>query len=70
MNYGKAKKILIFLFLFVNLVLISLLVGISGDNNELSLDSLNKVIALAKQKNISVEQSSLPKRVEMLDFRA
>lgn len=68
MNYGKAKKILIFLFLFINLGLIYLLVGISGDNNELSLDSANKVIALAKQKNISVEQSALPKRVEMLDF--
>lgn len=68
MNYGKAKKILIFLFLFINLALISLLVGISGDNNELSLDSVNKVIGLAKQKNISVEQSAFPKRVEMLDF--
>lgn len=68
MNYGKAKKILIFLFLFVNLFLIWLLVGISGGQNELSPESTQKVIALAKQKNIDVTEKELLKRVDVLDF--
>ncbi len=68
MNYGKAKKILIFLFLFVNLFLIWLLVGISGGQNELSPESTEKVIALAKQKNLDVTEKELPERVDMLDF--
>ncbi len=68
MNYGKAKKFLIFLFLFVNLFLIWLLVGISGRQNELSPESTEKVIALAKQKNLEVSEKELPKRVDVLDF--
>ena len=68
MNYGKAKKILIFLFVFVDLFLIWLLVGISGGQNKLSPESTEKVIELAKQKNLELTEKEIPKRVEMLDF--
>ena len=50
MNYGKAKKILIFLFLFLNLFLIFQLMHLSKSDTKLNPDSVEKTIALLKKK--------------------
>ena len=68
MNYGKAKKILIFLFLFLNLFLIFQLMHLSKSDTKLNPDSVEKTIALLKKNNISADKKDIPKSVEILDY--
>lgn len=68
MNYGKAKKILIFLFLFLNLFLIFQLMHLSKSDTKLNPDSVEKTIALLKKSNISADKKDIPKSVEILDY--
>lgn len=68
MNYGKAKKILIFLFLFLNLFLIFQLMHLSKSDTKLNPDSVEKTIKLLKKSNISADKKDIPKSVEILDY--
>ncbi len=68
MNFGKAKKILIFLFLFLNLFLIFQLTQLSNNETSLNTDSIDKTIALLNKNNISADEKNIPKHIEILDF--
>lgn len=68
MNFGKAKKILIFLFLFLNLFLIYQLVQISDASTRLNPDSVQKTIALLQKQNITASEKNILRNIEILDY--
>ena len=55
MNFGKAKKILIFLFLFINIFLIVQL-GTQPGKYTLQKESIQNTIEIAKKNNVNVSE--------------
>lgn len=66
MNFGKAKKILIFLFLFINIFLIFLLAGHPG-RYSLQKESVLNTIEIAKRNHVTVSADILPYTYTKLD---
>lgn len=68
MNFGKAKKILIFLFAFLNLFLIFQLYLNSGSKTNISKESIQKTISLVSSRGLEVSEDVVPKKIEVLSF--
>ena len=68
MNFGKAKKIFIFLFLFINLFLIFQLYKMTGSENIISKPTLEKTISLCESRGLKIEENAILRRVEKLNF--
>lgn len=68
MNFGKAKKILIFLFAFLNLFLIFQLNSISNSKTVLSQDSINKTVQLVASRGLNIKEDVIPRKIEVLSF--
>lgn len=68
MNFGKAKKILIFLFAFLNLFLIFQLNSISNSNTTLSQDSIKKTVQLVSSRGLEIKEDIIPRKIQVLSF--
>lgn len=68
MNFGKAKKILIFLFAFLNLFLIFQLSRISSSKTSVSHSSIKQTINLVSARGLKVDEQTVPRRIELLSF--
>ena len=68
MNFGKAKTILIYLFVFLNLFLILQLVFLSGSDLTISDKSIEQTISFCENKGLLIEQDAIIKRIVPLNF--
>lgn len=68
MNFGKAKKILIFLFAFLNLFLIFQLSHLSDSRTTLSAESIKKTVQLVSSRGLTVSEEVIPRKIEILNF--
>lgn len=68
MNFGKAKKIFIFLFLFINLFLIFQLYRMTDSGNVISKSALDQTVSLCKSRGLEIEENAVLRRIETLNF--
>lgn len=68
MNFHKAKKILIFLFAFLNLFLIFQLSNMSDNRTTVSISSIRKTIQLAEARGLTVSEDVVPRKIDVLGF--
>ena len=68
MNFNKAKKILIFLFAFLNLFLIFQLSKMTDTRTTVSISSIRKTVQLAEARGVLVSEDVIPRKIEVLSF--
>ena len=68
MDFGKAKSVLIVLFLFVNLFLIYHLFSLSDDSIRIDRTSIDDTITLLNQRGITIDRELIPTRLDHMDY--
>lgn len=68
MDFGKAKSVLIVLFLFVNLFLIYHLFSLSDDSIRIDRTSIDDTITLLNQRGITIDKELIPTRLDHMDY--
>ena len=64
MNWSKAKTVLIFFFIIINVFLFYTILGRSLNNYYISKETVNNTVEILKNNGITVDKDIIPRRIQ------